>query len=614
MNVINIRKKPLFRVQLTGNPNVGKSTVFNALTGMHQHTGNWAGKTVQTARGSFSTAHLSCEVTDLPGTYSLLPHSPEEEVACEALCSGQTDLVVVVCDATAPVRNLSFALQILPYAPRMLICLNLMDEAKRQGIGIDAERLEKLLGVRVVAISARKRNDVIRLKQAIEDCLLEPVGESTKGHAPLPIAQALERAEEIADEVITHTPGRHTRASRRADRLLTGRVTGILSALLLLFLTLWLTVSASNLPSRWLSEGLSRLLLQIHALLSRCHAPPVLQSLLCDGVLRVTFWVVSVMLPPMAIFFPLFTLLEDAGYLPRVAFTLDRPFSACNACGKQALTTCMGFGCNAVGVTGCRIIDSPRERLLAILCNALVPCNGRFPALITLIGIFFVGSSPYPSFVSALLLLGLIVLSILVTFGMTKLLSVTLLRGKPSSFTLELPPYRMPDWKRVLVRSLLDRTVFVLGRAAAVAAPAGLLLWLLANLHVGSASLLLHAARFLHPFANLMGLDGVTLLAFVLGTPANEIVLPIVTMAYLSEGGLRELASATEMRELLLQNGWDSARAVSAVLFFLFHWPCATTLLTVKKETGKWRWVALAWLLPTLLGILLTVLFTAFVR
>ena len=343
------------------------------------------------------------------------------------------------------------------------------------------------------------------------------------------------------------------------------------------------------------------------------NAPDWLHGVLVLGVYRVLAWVVSVMLPPMAVFFPLFTLLEDAGYLPRVAYNLDRPFKRCRACGKQALTMCMGFGCNAAGVVGCRIIDSPRERLLAILTNNFVPCNGRFPTLIALLTMFFVGTSGggFSSLLSALLLTAAIVLGVGITFAVTKLLSKTLLRGVPSSFTLELPPYRKPQIGKVLVRSVLDRTLFVLGRAASVAAPAGMVIWLMANVTAGGVSILEHCAAFLDPFARLMGLDGVILLAFILGFPANEIVIPIIIMAYTAQGSILELDSLAQMKDLFVQNGWTWVTAVSVMLFSLNHWPCSTTLLTIKKETGSLKWTALAAAVPTAVGVTLCILFNA---
>jgi len=380
-------------------------------------------------------------------------------------------------------------------------------------------------------------------------------------------------------------------------------------------LIFWITISGANYPSALLSDLFFYIQGKLTALFNWLGAPDWLHDSLVLGLYRTLAWVVSVMLPPMAIFFPLFTLLEDSGYLPRIAFNLDKPFKKCNACGKQALTMCMGFGCNAVGVTGCRIIDSKRERLLAIMTNNLVPCNGRFPTIISIITMFFcIGSGLTHSLLSALILTAVILFGIATTFAVTKLLSKTVLKGEPSSYTLELPPYRKPQIGKVIVRSVFDRTLFVLGRSVAVAAPAGLIIWIMANIFINDISILQHCASFLDPFAQLLGLDGVILLAFILGSPANEIVVPIIIMAYMNTGSLSELSSLSAMRELFIANGWTVYTAISVILFSLLHWPCATTILTIKKETGSIKWTALAVLLPTALSIVICMLFNFILR
>ncbi|MEG0768082.1 MAG: nucleoside recognition domain-containing protein, partial [Clostridia bacterium] len=383
------------------------------------------------------------------------------------------------------------------------------------------------------------------------------------------------------------------------DRILTSKYTGIPMMLLLLAGVFWLTIAGANVPSQWLWRGFSGLQDRLSVLFVHIHAPQWLYGALVLGVYRVLAWVVSVMLPPMAIFFPLFTLLEDLGYLPRVAFNLDRQFKRCCACGKQSLTMCMGFGCNAAGVIGCRIIDSPRERLIAILTNNFVPCNGRFPTLIALITMFFLGAQT-GAMGAALLLTGAIVLGVVMTLLVSRVLSGTLLRGVPSAFTLELPPYRRPQVGRVIVRSILDRTLFVLGRAVVVAAPAGLLIWVLANTQMAGMSLLAHCTAFFDPLGRLMGMDGVILMAFILGFPANEIVLPIAIMAYTAGGSLQEMGDLISLRTLLVANGWTNVTAFCMLLFSLMHWPCSTTCLTIQRETGSWKWTALAFLLPTI--------------
>ena len=442
---------------------------------------------------------------------------------------------------------------------------------------------------------------------------LTAAGYTREGLSETIVSTLMQRAVSVAREATEGTEHRRDLRRQRLDRILTSRTWGYLTMLALLTLVFYLTVRLSNLPSAWLSALFRRgepLLLE---LLSRMHAPPWLGDLLVTGVYRTVGWVISVMLPPTAIFFPLFTLLEDVGYLPRVAYNLDRPFCRCNACGKQALTLCMGFGCNAVGVMGCRIIDSKRERLLAILTNAFVPCNGKFSALIALITLFFVGSSEglVGDLLAALILTALLALCLLMTLAATKLLSVTLLRGQPSSFTLELPPYRRPQVGRVILHSLLNRTLFVLGRAVAVAAPAGLVLWLMGNLTVDGMSLLRHCAAFLDPIGAWMGMDGVILAAFLLGLPANETVIPIMLMVYQSQNGLTEAASTAALGEVLLANGWSWVTALCVVLFFLFHWPCSTTLITVKKETKSLPLTLLAAVLPTVFGVLCCLLVSA---
>ena len=589
----------MIRVALAGNPNVGKSTLFNALTGLRQHTGNWAGKTVTTARGEYTFEGREYQLVDLPGTYSLAAHSQEEAVARDYIRSGQADGVVVVCDATCLERNLILVLQVLELTGKVLVCVNLLDEAARLGVEVDLPALSQRLGVPVVGTAGARQDGLEELKAAIARLV-------TADAPAAPRREPQERvtlAERYAAQVVRSREAGHLRRQQQLDRLLTSKSTGIPLMLLLFGLVVWLTVAGANGPSALLTALFARVGTALEGWLA--PAPAWLRGVLLDGVYRVTAWVVAVMLPPMAIFFPLFTLLEDLGYLPRVAFVMDHAFQKCRTCGKQCLTMCMSLGCNACGVTGCRIIDSPRERLIAILTSSLVPCNGKFPTLIALITIFFVGGRTglLASLEGAALLLGTLVLGVAGTLACSRLLSATVLKGMPSSFTLELPPFRRPRVGQVIVRSMLDRTLFVLGRAVSVAAPAGAVIWLMANVTVGDASLLAHCTGFLDPFARLFGLDGVILMAFILGWPANEIVLPVMLMAYLATGSLVEFDDLSALGQLLSQHGWTWLTACCTMLFSLFHWPCSTTCLTIYKETGSVGWTALAVALPTALGL-----------
>lgn len=676
-------------VALAGNPNTGKSTVFNSLTGLKQHTGNWPGKTVTNACGRYGYNGKNFVLVDLPGTYSLMANSLEEEVARDFICFGDPHVTVVVVDPTCMERNLNLVFQILEMTPKVVVCVNLMDETHRKGIQVDLKRLSDILGVPVVGTSALKGQGLDRLKEAvwsvacgrfsvnpikieydgvIEDAvgIIEPQisrlmdnlgcsissrwlalrlleGDQTIAEAfkrylgtdifastdlrerlhktrnmlveqGITIGQLRDRlvsalihnAEEVSRQVVHRKESAINSIDSKIDDLLTSRVWGIPAMLALLGLMFWITIEGANYPSQILAKAFFHLEQKLVELFMASDAPEWLCGILIDGVYRTLSWVVSVMLPPMAIFFPLFTLLEDLGYLPRVAFNLDNFFKRACAHGKQALTMCMGFGCNAAGVVACRIIDSPRERLIAIITNNYVPCNGRFPTLIALATIFMAGGAGWlQTIVATLVVMAMITLAVGITLLISKILSRTVLRGLPSSFVLELPPYRKPQVCKILVRSLMDRTLFVLARAVTVAAPAGLVIWVMANVSVAGDSLLSHFAGFLDPFARLLGLDGYILMAFILGLPANEIVIPIVLMSYMSAGTLVELDSLSALRQILVEHGWTWLTALCTMLFSLNHFPCGTTMLTIRKETGSWKWTLLSFMVPTITGIVL---------
>lgn len=673
-------------IALAGNPNVGKSTVFNSLTGLNQHTGNWPGKTVTNAQGKYMHKDKNFIMVDLPGTYSLMANSVEEGVARDFICFGNPDATVIVTDATCLERNLNLVLQTLEITSNVVVCVNLLDEAKRKKISINLKELSNQLGVPVIGTSARSGKGLDSLMDAVYEVtdqeithtpleityddtieeaisILEPaISEQLKDKlnsrwiaiklldgdetllealqkyleydltADENIIQKLKEAKEkmslvgidhnmLRDKIVSHIVStaeticsksitfkneKYNQTDRKIDRIVTSRIFGIPIMILLLGIVFWLTITGANFPSEMIAKFLFWIEDKLTDFFTWLGTPSWVHGVLVLGIYRTLAWVVSVMLPPMAIFFPLFTLLEDLGYLPRVAFNLDNFFKKSCAHGKQALTMCMGCGCNAAGIIGCRIIDSPRERLIAMITNNFVPCNGRFPILISIITMFFAGvvSSPFQSLVSTLLLTGVIVYGVIMTLIISKILSKTILKGLPSSFTLELPPYRKPQIGRVIVRSVFDRTLFVLGRAVAVAAPAGLIIWIMANIHIGDLSLLSHCAGFLNPFAKLIGLDGYILMAFILGFPANEIVVPIIIMSYMATGSMLELESLDQLRELFVSHGWTWLTAVCTMLFTLMHWPCGTTCWTIKKESQSWKWTAISFLIPTITGII----------
>lgn len=683
-----------YTIALAGNPNTGKSTVFNALTGLRQHTGNWPGKTVTRAEGSFSFHDQRYRIIDLPGTYSLLSTSEDEEVARDFILFGKPDVTVIVVDASRLERNLSLALQILEITDKAVLCLNLMDEARRHHITIDTRTLSRDLGIPVVATSARTKEGIPDLLFAIEEVVSGKFQTKKQTYIDLPkenaeaiaelqsalselnpelpntrwLAMRLIEGDEsvqkgveegtfsaennpekqarvlrIADEyhkilgdsyrndlveaiyaqattlinasVSTDFSARSFRIDRAIDRVVTHKIWGFPIMFLLLAGVLWITIIGANYPSQWLSDlfvGWLYPLLKDGA--NALHFPWWLSGFLIDGVYLATTWVISVMLPPMAIFFPLFTLLEDFGYLPRVAFNLDKLFRTAGAHGKQALTMSMGFGCNAAGVVATRIINSPREKLIAIITNNFSLCNGRWPTQI-LIATLFIGAlvpKQWSSTVSMLAVIGIAVLGIAFSFLTSWLLSKTLLKGESSFFVLELPPYRPPRFFQTLYTSLIDRTLIVLWRAIVFAAPAGAVIWLICNLQIAQQPIALWLIQGLDPIGVFIGLNGVILLAYIVAIPANEIVIPTVLMlttmvlgqTAIGEGaGVLMEASTSQVGVLLHAGGWTLLTAVNLMLFSLLHNPCSTTIYTIYKETQSKKWTLIATLLPVLYGI-----------
>lgn len=668
-------------VALAGNPNVGKSTVFNALTGLNQHTGNWPGKTVAKAEGYYEFKDSTIKIVDLPGTYSLLSNSEEEEIARDYICFNDPDIVVVVADATSLERNLNLFIQISEITDKAILCVNLTDEAEKRNIKIDLDLLSKELNANLVSSSARNGIGIEELKEAIFREITLKDSKKNAINYDSPIEKAIEEIEIILDEAL-EVPKRkkrwialrilegntsilkslynkyniqekyinmiskikaelnknykyqsvediiiksiikeaerignkvvkggeeYTDTQRKIDKILVSKSTGIPIMIMTLLVVLWITITLANYPSEMLANMFAHGEIYIRDFFSGLNLPSWISGILIDGIYVTLAWVISVMLPPMAIFFPMFTLLEDLGYLPRIAFNLDKCFKKCCACGKQALTMCMGLGCNAAGIIGCRIINSPRERIIAILTNAFMPCNGRFPMLISIAAIFIGGISVgiKESFISAITVTVVIILGVLMTLLVSKILSKTILKGMPSNFILELPPYRKPQVGKVIVRSIFDRTLYVLGRAIVIAAPAGAVIWIFSNIMIGDSSILTICADYLSPLANAIGVDGYILMAFILGLPANEIVMPIIIMSYLRATTMLELDNLYELKELLVANGWTILTAINVMILCLMHYPCGTTLWTIKQETKSFKWTALSFLIPTVAGIVI---------
>ncbi len=672
------------KIALSGNPNVGKSTVFNALTGLKQHTGNWTGKTVDVALGEYKYKENTYTIIDVPGTYSLTPHSKEECVARDFLCFNEYDKILVVCDATSLERNLYFIEQIKELEKEIVVAVNLLDEAKKKGISINLDLLSYELGVKVVGLEARnnigieelkkvlsdnnkKEYKPIKYQRAIEDAVeiiysaiykyklknlskrwltlrmldgdneffkslkeylgydirenkrimksidyayksLEENGIDPETFLELIAESLYNKAERVSEKVTLICKTKKECRDLKIDKFVTGKVTSYLVLLLMLFSIFYITIVGANIPSELLMKAFSFIEVFIYEKLNNLGVSSFINDMFISGGFRVLGWVVSVMLPPMAIFFPLFTILEDLGFLPRIAYVLDSKFQKSNTSGKQSLTICMGYGCNCVGVTGARIIDSKRERLIAILTNSLTPCNGRFPAIIKLISIFFVVGVPFGNAIlSSLLLSVVIVVSIMVTLLLSNILSKTFLKGEKSHYILELPPYRKPQFTKVIMRSVLERTLVVLGRAVVVAFPAGVIIWLLLN--VGERNIINNIVSSLSSLGSLMGLDGEILTSFLLGLPANEIVLPICLMLYSNGNELISIESKEVIADILVNNFWGIKTAVSFILFSLFHFPCATTLITIYKETKSVKWLLLSFLLPTITGIIICTIF-----
>ena len=703
-------------IALAGNPNTGKSTIFNALTGLRQHTGNWTGKTVARSEGSYQFHDRKYKVIDLPGTYSLISSSLEEEIARNFVLFGKPDVTIIVVDATRLERNLNLVLQMLEISSRAIVCINLVDEAEKKGIRIDKKVLSRDLGVPVVFTVAREQTGIYDLLTEIEKIaqsdeplksrtiydldpeIMAPINELDgliKSKLPfLPNSKwlatrildndegikasfrkgdiaklyidlhddtdpinnefakdLLKSADEIRlklsddfhDKLVFRTFSEAEKISSKAilkagetrrfnldlflDKIFISPIFGYPVMFLLFAFMFWLTIAGANVPSALLFDLLVG---TIHPLLiemgDSINMPWWLSGFLFDGMYLATAWVISVMLPPMAIFFPMFTLLEDFGYLPRVAFNMDNLFKKAGAHGKQVMTMMMGFGCNAAGVVATRIIDSPRERLIAIITNNFALCNGRWPTQILIATIFMGALVPahLAGLVSALTVVSVALLGVVLTFIVSWGLSNTVLKGQPSVFSLELPPYRVPKFWQPLYTSIIDRTIFVLWRAIVFALPAGAAIWLISNIVIGGEPIAAHLVNFLDPLGWFLGLNGIILVAYIVAIPANEIVIPTILMLIvLISGGqnygegagvIFETESIGSLATILKNGGWTLLTAVNLMLFSLIHNPCSTTIFTIFKETKSVKWTLVSSFLPLILGIIVTASIAMFWR
>jgi ferrous iron transport protein B len=668
------------KIGLCGNPNVGKSSIFNILTGLRQHTGNWIGKTVKNSCGRY-VSDDSIEIYDLPGTYSLRSCSVEEDVARDSICFDGYDLFIVVCDALCLERNMNLLLQIMEIKKNVILCVNMIDEAEKKGVNIDVLKLSSLLEIPVFPVSAKLNIGIsdmmdnvdfkgryvdvsygIEIDEAIDivSSLIDDVyfinprwialklicGDSSFCevlskkfpnlffdkiiHEKVIEARYLLNSYGISlssvDDVVSSsinekcsfifnsTVTSNSSNSYRVDRFLTSKYAGIPIMFIGLLFIFWITIVFANYPSDLLFKFFGWFESYIVSFFNFIHLNSVISSICVNGIYRVISWVISVMLPPMLIFFPLFTLLEDIGYLPRIAFTLDNSFRKCNSCGKQSLTMAMGFGCNAVGVNGTRIIDSPRERLIAILTNVFVPCNGRFPTIIMLISMFFIYSNKFSSFICALFLTLFICFSVFITFVVSFILSKTLLKGQASSFIMELPAYRKPFFLKSIMRSILDRIVIIFSKTIKFSFIAGIVIWFFANVNINGISLLRYFSNFLDGFGKIIGLDGSILVGFILGFPANEIVFPIILMDYMSSSNLVDIPSLDILKSVLVDHGFSFITALCMIVFCLFHFPCSTTCFSIYDETKSFKWTFLSIIIPLFIGIVLCFLINYFSR
>lgn len=644
-------------ILLVGNPNVGKSSIFNILTHSHEHTGNWTGKTVKLARKNIINTNYT--LIDLPGIYSLSSLSDEEIVAKDTLLFEQYEKIIYVMDSSNIEKNLHLLLQILEINKNIILCLNMVDELDIKGIKINDKKLSEILDIKVIRCSASKNIGIKELIESLDEeskssynyiydyniekgisdifeyltnqfksrfialKLLEKditLVDSIKTKYKLDIIDKdiqnylmHVNSEEISDSVSNllnniskNIYNEVVEISKEKeigtiDKIFSKKIYALPIMFIIIFGIFFITIVLANYPSELLSLIFNKFEICLVNLSNILKIPSYIYEPIIYGIYRVVSFIVSVMFPPLVIFFFLFTYAEESGILPRLAFNFDKVFKCSGCHGKQALTICSGFGCNACAIVGSRIIDSKRDKLIAILTNSFIPCNGRFPMIIALITMFFTNSNN--KLQVSLYLTLFVILAILISLLTSFILSKTILKGYNGFFILELPDYKKVKFKKVLKNSLIYKSLSILKKAVLVSIPCGIIIYFMTNTTIGNLSLFKIASNFLEPFGKLLGLDGVILLSFFLALPANEIVLPIIIMGYLGSKNVPMISNYLTIKEVLINNSWTYMTALSTILFSIMHFPCGTTLATIKSEVGT-KWMIYSFFIPLVTGIL----------